>query len=244
MNVNPEVTKAVGEIGLWIISAIIIGVILIQSVLYMRLSFKTAKLISFPEAKCKEAIKVGMVSAIGPSIAVFVVMVAMISRIGVPLAWMRLATIGAAPTEMAAATVGAATVGKVFDNTIDLRTLSVSIWTMTINSAGWLLITLLLAHKMEDVRTKIGGGDPKWLGILSMGAAIGAFGFFNVNAAMGAVRAMQAGAAGASGGLWAIIGGFLAMVGFIKLSQKLTWLREYTLGLAMIVGMVLAMALR
>ena len=41
-------------------------------------------------------------------------MVGLMSVIGAPMAWMRLAVIGAAPTELTAATVGADAVGVTF----------------------------------------------------------------------------------------------------------------------------------
>jgi len=242
---NPDVIKTASEVGLWLISASVIAVIMIQAFAYMKLSFKTAKEVNFPEQKCKEAIKVGMVTAIGPSIGVFIVMVGMMAVLGVPLTWMRLATIGAAPTELMAATVGAQAVGVQFGGAgYDLHALSASIWTMTINSAGWLLVTFIFARNMEDIRNKIGGGDPKWLGILSVGAAVGCFGFQNISLAVGAYRGVQRGAPFANGPIFAIVGGLVSMLLLLKLAQKLKWLREYTLGIAMLCGMALAMLLR
>lgn len=49
----------------------------------------------------------GLTSAIGPALGVFVVMLGLMSAIGGPIAWQRLSIIGAAPTELTAATMAA-----------------------------------------------------------------------------------------------------------------------------------------
>jgi len=238
---NPEVLQAANEWGLWVISASIIAVVLLQAILYARLSFKVAKEINYPALKCREALKVGMITAIGPSVAIFIVMVGMMSVLGAPLTWMRLATIGAAPTEMTAATVGAQAVGVEFGSPeYSLHTLSTSIWTMTINSAGWLVLVALFAHRLEGIRSTLGGGDTRWLAILSMAAAVGCFGYLNANTGIVAFRNVQREIAQAAGPIYAMLGGLAAMIVLLNLAKKLTWLREYTLGIAMLVGMGVA----
>lgn len=46
----------------------------------------------------KKAFKIGLISAIGPAMGVFIVMVGLMTVIGGPMAWMRLSIIGAAAT--------------------------------------------------------------------------------------------------------------------------------------------------
>ena len=56
-------------------------------------------------------------------------------------------------------------------------------------------------------------------------------------------KGLKAGAAGGGGPLYAAIGGLLGMVLMLTLAKKLTWLREYTLGIAMLIGMAVAVIL-
>jgi hypothetical protein len=241
---NPEVLSVANARGLWVISIAIVIIVLFQSLLYVKLSFRVAGELSYPREKCREALRVGMVSAIGPSIAVFIVMVGMMSVVGTPITWLRLSVIGAAPTELTAATVGAQAAGVEFGSPdYDLSTLAVSFWTMAVNGTGWLLVTALFTHKLEDIRLKIGGGDTKWLGILSVAAALGCFGYLNSNTLVGVIKNMQRGAPNAMGPAYALITGLVAMVAVSKLSKTQTWLREYTLGIAMLAGMLVAAAL-
>jgi len=241
---NPEVLRVANAKVLWIISFSIVFVVLIQALLFARLSFKVAGELGYPREKCAGALKTGIISAVGPSIAIFIVMVGMMSVVGTPITWLRLAIIGAAPTELTAATVGAQAAGVELGSAdYDLRALSTSFWTMTINGTGWLLVTALFTHKLEDIRLKIGGGNPVWLGILSLAAAIGAFGYLNINAAVGAMKNMAQAVPGAAGPIYAIIGGMISMLLISKAAESRQWLREYTLGIAMITGMAVAIVL-
>lgn len=241
---NPEVLAVANSKVLWVISFAIVFVVLIQSLLFTRLSFKVAGELNYPREKCNEALKAGLISAIGPSIAVFVVMVGMMSVVGTPITWLRLSIIGAAPTELTASTVGAQAVGVEFGSPeYDLYALSTSFWTMTINGTGWLLFTALFTHKLEDVRLKVGGGNPVWLGILSLAAAIGAFGYMNINMVVAAIRNVEKEIPAAAGPIYASIAGLVSMIIITKAAHKYLWLREYTLTVAMLVGMLVAVVL-
>lgn len=241
---SPEVLAVANSKVLWVISFAIVSVVLIQSLLFARLSFKVAGELNYPNEKCREALKTGLISAIGPSIAIFVVMVGMMSVVGTPITWLRLSIIGAAPTELTAATVGAQAAGVEFGSPeYDLYVLSSSFWTMAINGTGWLLVTALFTHKLEDIRIKIGGGNPVWLGILSLAAALGAFGYMNINIIVGAIRNMSNAVPGSAGSIYAIVAGLFSMILVTKVAQTRPWLREYTLGIAMLCGMLVAAVL-
>ncbi len=230
----------------WAIAILIVGIALVQSLLYIRLAFRTADTIGFPRQKCLLGLRSGAISAIGPSIAVFIVMVGMMSVVGAPITWLRLSIIGAAPTELTAATVGAQAYGVEFGSPdYDLMALATSWWTMAINGVGWLLVAGLFTHKLEEVREKVGGGDPKWLAIISGGAMLGCFGFLNARNIMKGARQLMAAQQieGAGGPLFAAFGGMIAMMILLHIAKKWTWLREYTLGIAMLAGMALAVIL-
>lgn len=238
---NHDVLRIANEKGLWLIAASIVAVVVLQALLYVRLSFKVADELDYSKDKCKGAFKAGVISAIGPSIAVFIVMVGMMSVVGTPITWLRLSVIGAAPTELTAATVGAQAAGVQFGSPeYDIYALSVSFWTMAINGTGWLLITALFTHKLENIRLKIGGGNSVWLGILSIAAAVGCFGYLNANTLNGVIKSVVASAPSATGPAWALFGGMISMILISRVAKKVTWLQEYTLGIAMLIGMAVA----
>lgn len=241
----PEsVLQAANSPIVWGIAIAIVLIVLLQSLLYIRLSFRTADAIGFPREKCVLGLRSGAIAAIGPSIAVFIVMVGMMSVVGGPITWLRLSVIGAAPTELTAATVGADALGVKFGSPdYDLLALSTSWWTMTINGTGWLLVTMLFSHKLEDIREKMGGGDARWLAVISGSAMLGCFGFLNSRNVIAGIKGIAAATPGGGGPLYAALGGLLGMIVMLKIARKAPWLREYTLGIAMIIGMAAAVIL-
>ena len=114
----------------------------------------------------------------------------------------------------------------------DLYAMASSWWTMAINGVGWLLLVGLFAHKLEDLREKVSEGNTVWLGILSSAAMIGVFGYLNSR------NIIQRG-----GPLIAAVAGGIFMVLLLRIAKKVPAIKEYTLGLAMLAGMTVAILL-
>ena len=74
----------------WALCSIVVIITIIQAVIYTRLARKTASTLGISKDICNTAFKTGMISSIGPSIGVFIVMVGLMSVIGGPLSWLRL----------------------------------------------------------------------------------------------------------------------------------------------------------
>jgi len=227
---SEDVLRVANSLGVWLMAAPIVILTIIQAYLYYKQIYKTAGMMELTPDQLKRAFRAGAVTAIGPSIAIFIIMVGLMSVIGAPMAWMRLAVIGAAPTELTAATVGADAVGVKFGGEgYDLYAMSVSWWTMAINGCGWLLFVGLFAHKLEAFRDKMGAGDPVWLAILTSAAMICVVWYLNGRNIITLNCPLTA----------AVVGG-VSMVILLKLADKATWLKEYTLGIAMLIGMTVA----
>jgi len=75
----------------------------------------------------------------------------------------------------------------------------------------------------------MGAGDPAWLAILTSAAMIGVFGYLNGRNIIAF-----------NGPLTAAIVGGVSMVILLKVAKKASWLKEYTLGIAMLIGMTVA----
>lgn len=230
---SPELSKIANGVGPWLTAAFIVLLVVVQSVLYAKLAYKTADKLKMSKETCNKALKVGMITAIGPVIAIFIIMVGLMAVIGGPMAWMRLAIIGAAPTELTAAKVGADALGVEFGGAnYDIKALATSWWTMAINGCGWLLMVGLFASKLEGLREKVSGNDTKWLGVLTGAATLGAFGYLN-----------SADVVKGGGNLIAVLAGAFAMVGLgflMEKNPKMKKVKEYSLGIAMLFGVFLA----
>lgn len=84
--------------------------------------------------------------------------------------------------------------------------------------------------------TVVGGGDEVWLGLITCSASIGLFGYMAsqyYNKIV--VDPAQA---------WSCIAGTVVMVACVKLSKKMPWLKEYGLGIAIVIGIVVGALVR
>ena len=224
-----ETLKVANSLGMWFCALITVALVLVQSVLYLRLAIKESKRINFPMVKVKRSFRIGATTAIGPAIAVCVVLIGMMASLGAPISWMRLSIIGAAATELTASTVAAESIGTTLGAPdFSLQALSLAGFTMAINVTGWLIVCVLFTHKADDIQHKLGGGDKKWMALITAGASTGVF----------ANLAAQRCVAGTPS-LIACFASVATMFIFIKfLNPKVKGLAEWNLGICMIVSMV------
>ena len=177
-----EVFQVANNAVVWFLCFIVVAVALIQSLLYIRLSLKAADAIGFERRNVYKGLWTGAVSSVGPSFAVFLVMVGLISAVGAPIAWLRCSIIGSAPIEMTGAMLGAQAYGVELNSPqYDLNALAASWWTMAVNGIGWLVVAAVLTPHLEKVRAKFGGGDARWLVLIAVAATTGCYGYLSAD---------------------------------------------------------------
>jgi hypothetical protein len=213
--------------------------VVIQAVIFLKRAYASAHLVDLSISDAHRAFKIGAISAIGPAMGVFVVMLGLMAVIGGPLAWMRLSIIGAAPTELAAASMAAKAMGKELTSPeYGLLDFANATWVMALNGSAWLLSTALFTHKIEGVTHKISGGDPKKVKILMIAAMCGAFGYLFGNVLKNIFDAKTQPIAVAG------ISSAIAIYFLEKLTKRFPKLGEYNLGIAMLIGMFCAVAFK
>lgn len=173
-----NVMEIVSSPIMWVLAAIPIAIIIIETIVFLKLAHQTAQQpdTNLTIEHCKTAFKTGFISAIGPSTGIFIVMVALIAIIGGPMAWLRISVIGGTGTEMFAATLGAQAAGGDITQGLDLTQMTTAWWAMTTNACGWLIFITIFTSRMDKIRNKIGGKDEKWMGVFSSAASLAIFG--------------------------------------------------------------------
>lgn len=224
-----DVASIVNNPLMWLIALPLGCVVILMAALYMILAYKNAASVGLTHQQCHKGLRSGIFSSIGPSISVFIVVFSMAAIIGGPLTWMRFSVIGAAPVDLAAINLGSDIYAKSVDpeSYNSLEALAAGFWTMSINSCGWLIVVFLFNHKMEALREKVGGGDKAWIGLISVTAMLGLFGFLSTPFLV----QMNAKTA-------ACLTGFAAMAALTVIGKKIPWVREYALGIAIIIGLI------
>ena len=216
----------------WVLAGATVIVSAVQSLLFVRQANKATKECNIDPSIPKKAFRIGLISAIGPACGVFIVMVGLMAAIGGPMAWLRLSIIGAAATELSAATMGATACGVTLGGEgYTLTVLAVSWFAMALNGAGWLVFTGAATSGLEKLRDKMSGGDMGWLAAMSAACSMGIFGYLNAN------QMITSGPAINPGPTVAVLTGAVSMMLIGKLLvPKYPKLAEYSLGIAMVVG--------
>ena len=227
---------------MWLLCSFTVIIAAVQAILFMRAAKKATVQCNIDPEVPKKAFRIGLVSAIGPALGVFIVMVGLMSSIGGPMSWLRLSIIGAAATELAAATNGATAAGVTLGGDgYTLTILAVSWFAMALNGAGWLLFTGVATPGLEKLRDVLSGGDTAWLGYMSAACSIGIFGYLNANSIV-TKGFLNGGPVVSPGNLVAVLAGALSMMALGKwVTPKHPKLAEYSLGIAMIVGIAAAL---
>ena len=215
---------------MWFACFPLVVLVLSVVVLVCRKTVRVAKQAGISAADCRRAFRAGVVSAIVPSLAVFIVMVGLMSAIGAPMSWMRLSVIGSADAELLHAGLGASVVGQTLGSSnYDETGYIASVWAMSTLGLSW-LINMFLIPSANKVQARIQHYDDRLLQIVSVSCMIGIMSYMTVQNVI--VDWDMAAAA-----LGAVAGQLL----LTRLSQKLQWLKEYVLGISMIVGMASGM---
>ncbi len=213
---------------LWLLCSVSVMVVVAQGLAYFRLAHKNAPEMGLSQENCRKAFKVGVITAVGPSMAILIVMVGLMAILGSPLTWMRLSVIVSAANELTAARLGAEAAGVSFGGAdYTLAVLFVSWFAMAINGMGSMLGQLFFAGHLERIRHKIASKNPKILALVS-GAAM--------TAIYGNLSSAELKSGGANLAAWAVSG--IAMFVLFKISQRVQKLKEYNLGIAMIAGTI------
>lgn len=230
-----EYLQIANSTGLWAACIPMISVVVFQAIAYVKRGYKAAPEVGLSYEDCNKALRVGMTSSIGPSLSVFVVMVAMMGVIGAPVTWMRLSMIGAANTELTCATFGAEAMNVEFGGiNYDITAFVNSVWAMALNGCGWLIFCGLFTDKLGVLKDKVAGGDNHFMQVISGAAVLGTASYL-----------VSANTKSSNGGIAPdkLIGAIVAaifMVIFTFIGKKVKWMNEYALGFSMILGMICA----
>lgn len=220
---------------LWLSVAPVVILVAIQAVIFVKRALASASYADLSMEDAKKAFRVGATAAIGPALGVFVVMVGLMAAIGGPLAWQRLSIIGAAPTELAAASMAAKAMNVELGGVgYGIVHFAAAAWVMALNGSAWLFTTAIFTDKLEKVTERIAGTDTKKVGLLGTAAMLGAMGFLLSSDIKKGLEPGQ------GGFIACAVGAIVAMIILEQIAKKVPKLTEFNLGIAMLFGMLTA----
>ncbi|WP_163970247.1 DUF5058 family protein [Oceanobacillus halotolerans] len=226
-----DVLQIANSAPFWIIAFIVVGIVMFQAIIFLRIAKKSAPDVGMTQNEVKTAIRTGFISSIGPSFAIAIVLVSLIALLGSPLTLMRIGIIGSAATESGAATIGADAFGtELGGDDFSAQALAAVVWTMCLGGMGWLLFTALFTKRLGKTQKKIEKTNPKAMTVISSAAMLGAFGYLASEQMISSVNHTIAGAIALAA---------MVIIMIIADKQKIAWLKEWALGISMALGMTI-----
>lgn len=220
---------------MFFVCAVGIILVLIQATLILRRSLQCSKEIGMDQKQVNIGIRTAFFGSIGPALGVVGSIWALIVSLGAPITAFRLSVIGGSSYEAMAANVGAEAMGAKLDVMMRPDVFANALWTPALGVMGWLAFTFFFAHRMESVNDLLTGSRKALLPAVSVGAMLGAFAFFNIVN----FKAVTSNPALTVSG----VSGIIIMVLCQVFGNKIQWLKQWSLTIAMFGGAVLGVLL-
>lgn len=217
---------------LWFCTIGVFVVIIVQSIVYMRAVRKAAPGVGLSPADRTMAFRSGAISAIGPSLAVCLVAIALLALFGTPAVLVRIGLIGSAAYEVSAAGISAGTVGaKLGTPSYTQSVFALAYLTMSMGGAMWMITTLIVTPILRRGDQKLRTLNPVVMTVIPAAALIGAFAALTLTEVP--KSPVHAAAAFASAAVMAVC---LTLAAVLR--QR--WLREWGLGFSILAGLAVA----
>lgn len=217
---------------LWVLAIGVFGAIIVQSLVYMKAARKAGPAADISADELRTSFRAGAIAAIGPSLAVVLVSVALLTLFGTPAVLVRIGLVGSAATESASASLAAGTMGATLGGPEYTQAVFVvAFMAMSLSGAGWMLATLILTPVLRRGDSKLRRVNPALMAIVPAAALIGAFASLGI-AELGKtpVHILSVLVSAATMGVCM----------FLASRTSASWLREWGLGISIIVGLIAA----
>lgn len=203
---------------LYVIGAILIGYVLLQSILFYRKAYQRGLEMGMSKQALNETTRSSAIFSIVPSIPILIGLITMIPLFGdAAIPWIRLSVLGSVSYETYAASAikNAAGITTLLE---DMQVYSSAIWTMTLSIMSGMIILIFFyqgyTKKLAEIRLK----DSRWSTILIAAMFMGL---------VGTIGAQQVVLGGYNLIALLISMGIMAVLG--ALSFKFKWLEEFAL---------------
>ncbi|MDO4179553.1 MAG: DUF5058 family protein [Phascolarctobacterium sp.] len=223
---------------LWAVSSLMVIVILGQAIWYLSAALKEAKNLGIPMEDVRNGMRSAMITAVGPSLGLVIVLLSLVALLGAPTTWMRLNDIGSGRTEVTVTALACNILGvNLGSGGLNLQGFALALWAMALNNFGWLIVALLCTGSMASIVEKMNAKyDPLWTKLIMNGTTFGIFAYLWINS------------------IWkkkinnysvaAVVIAAITILLIDKFFGKNQRMQELSIGIAMVVGMFGANALK
>jgi len=227
---------------LYVIVAIIIALVLGQSVYFLVRALKRARELGMSLETIKKTISSSAIFTIAPAVSILVGVLTLSKSLGVALPWLRLSVIGSITYETVAAGNALEPLGLGMEVPITSASDFITVvWVMTLGIMLGLILVPFLTKKIQGGMSKMGLKDKKWSEIfnnamfLGMISAFLGFVFCDVsNVFKGDMSGLIPVAVMVASAV------VMAVCGLLSMKLKIKWLTDYALPISLVSGMAAA----
>ncbi|MBK5253834.1 MAG: DUF5058 family protein [Peptostreptococcaceae bacterium] len=225
---------------LFFLVAVILCLVLTQSIYFMIRAWKQAKELGIDTNKLKGVVRTSIVFTLVPAFSILIGVIALSKKLGLPLPWLRLSVVGAITYETPAAEAASQAVGTSMKDVATSLTAvqySTIAWIMTLGIMAGVILTPILCKRLLGGVSKFKDRDNKWGDILMSALFVGMISAF-LGMIFGHVQE------GLEGWIPVFVMGVSAATMLLcafcikKLGWK--WMQDYALPISMIASMILA----
>lgn len=159
---------------LFVLVALIVALVLGQSVFFLVKALKRAKQLNMNKAVIKKTVTSSITFTIAPAISILVGVISLSVALGVPLPWLRLSVVGSLSYE----TVAAGSTIKALGSEMGIQLTDASsyvtvAWVMTLGIVVGLILVPLLTKKIQSGMINLENKDKKWMEIFNNAMFLG-----------------------------------------------------------------------
>jgi hypothetical protein len=232
---------------LYVMVAVLVAVVLGQSVYFLVKALRRSKQIGMDQTKIKKTIKTAAVFTIAPAVSIVISVITLSKSLGLPLPWLRLSVVGSLSYEAIAASNAVSamglTLGKIESLTAQQFVNITLVMTISILLGIWLVPAI--GKKLLSGMSSLENRDKKWAEIFQNAMFIGMIAAFLGFVFCDFSRLWIPGDYSPTSGLipvCVLVVAALVMVicGLLMKKPKFAWLGDYALPISLILGMASA----
>ncbi|PRA07095.1 DUF5058 domain-containing protein [Arthrobacter sp. MYb229] len=175
-NNSTDILAVANSPVLWACAVGVFLVIVLQSIIYMKAAKIAAPHIGMSQAEIKRSFNAGAISALGPSLAVVMVAVALLTVFGTPAVLVRIGLIGSVSYETAAAAIAVNSTGAELGGpTYTQAVFGLALAAMSLGGAMWMIATLVLTPLLKRGDSALRKVNPAIMMIVPGAAMVAAF---------------------------------------------------------------------
>ncbi len=160
---------------LFVLVAIVILVVLVQSVYFLVKALRRSKQLGMDQAKIKKTIRTAAIFTIAPAVAIVISVIALSKKLGLALPWLRLSVIGSMSYETIAASNALEAMGQSLGSgsALTAQQFVNVMLVMTISIMVGIFLVPLIGKKLQSGMANMGKRDAKWADIFQNSLFIG-----------------------------------------------------------------------